>query len=244
MANEPVDTPIQTKYTQQLTADLSANQAEQANLTTRLNQLQAEEKWLTTALDSLLTDDGSAPAPSQVLASPVSSTVPAGAGTDEVTVPKPRARKKADGAAATVKAVAKKPVAKKPVAKKASAKSAPARKSTAVGKTAVDPAAEDAKPAEPTLGGLLTEILSKQPGEPKKVSEIRIELEAAHPQRTSSDPVIRATLEKLVAKGVLEKDNRQRMVLYTWPAQASAAAPRSKPEQSVAEAGEAASVGV
>ncbi|MFI8263839.1 hypothetical protein [Streptomyces sp. NPDC085665] len=243
MANEPVNTPIQTKYTQQLTADLSANQAEQANLTTRLNQLQAEEKWLTAALESLLTDDGSEPAPSQGLASPVSSTVPAGAGTDEVTVPKPRTGKKADGAAPVKKAVAK-AVAKKASPKKASAKSAPAKKSTAARKPAVNRAGEEAKSAEPTLGQLLTEILSKQPGEPKKVSEIRIELEAAHPQRTSSDPVIRATLEKLVTKGVLEKDNRQRMVLYTWPAQTTAPAPQSKPEQPAAEADEVASVGV
>ncbi|MFE2547441.1 hypothetical protein ACFXGI_02605 [Streptomyces sp. NPDC059355] len=236
MANEPVNTPIQTKYTQQLAADLSANQDEQATLTTRLNQLQAEEKWLTAALESLHTADESDPTPPQGLASSADSVVLAGAGAAEAAVPKPRTRKKADGAASVRKAVAK----------KAAVKTAPARKPTAGKKPAVNRADENAKPAEPTLGQLLTEILSKQPGEPKKVSEIRIELEAAHPRRTSSDPVIRATLEKLVTKGVLEKDNRQRMVLYTWPAleQASAPASQTKPEQPAAEPSEAASVGV
>ncbi|MFI5666260.1 hypothetical protein [Streptomyces sp. NPDC051704] len=236
MANEPVNTPIQTRYTQQLTTDLSANQAEQATLTTRLSQLQAEEKWLTTTLDSLRAADGSEPTPAQELASPASSAVLAGAGADKAAVPKPRTQKKTDGTTS----------ARKAITKKAAVKTAPARKSTAGKKTAVKPADESAKPAEPTLGQLLTEILSKQPGEPKKVSEIRIELEAAHPQRASSDPVIRATLEKLVTKGVLEKDNRQRMVLYTWPAprQTSAPASQTKPEQSAAAPGEAASVGV
>ncbi|MCC0100460.1 hypothetical protein K7B10_37965 [Streptomyces flavotricini] len=234
MANEPVNTPIQTKYTQQLTADLSANQAEQTTLTARLNQLQAEEKWLTTALESLQTTDGPEPTRSQGLASPVSSAVQAEAGADEAAVPKPRAPKKAEGTASV----------RKTIAGKSAAETAPARKSKASQKTAVNRAKEKAKPAEPTLGQLLTQILSKQPGEPKKVSEIRIELEAAHPQRTSSDPAIRAALEKLVTKGVLEKDNRQRIVLYTWPAQASAPASQTKPEQPATEPSEAASVGV
>ncbi|MFF4102873.1 hypothetical protein [Streptomyces sp. NPDC001903] len=251
MANETVNTPIQTKYTQQLAADLATNQAEQATLTARLNQLQAEEKWLVTTLESLPTTAGSEPASPQEAASPASSAVPVGGAVTEVAVPRPRAQKKAGGATSVKKATVKKATVKKAAAKTAQAKetpAAPAKRPTVGKKTAVSAAKETSKAAEPTLGLLLTEILSKQPGEPKKVSEIRTELEAAHPQRTTSDPVIRATLEKLVAKGVLEKDNRQRMVLYTWPApeRASASAPQSKtdePATEPAEAAEAAPVG-
>ncbi|MFE4304845.1 hypothetical protein ACFRR6_02015 [Streptomyces sp. NPDC056891] len=231
MASEPVNTPIQSKYAEQLAADLATNQAEQATLTARLSQLQAEEKWLTSAMESM-PPAGDAPAPTSaelVAASPVAD------GVAEAAVPKPRARKQAIGAGPAKTASAKKTSAA-PAKKTAAAKKTPAKKTAAAKKApATVPAVEETvKPSEPTLGQLLSEMLSLQPGEPKKVTEIRTELEAAHPERAKSDPVVRAALEKLAAKGVLEKSNQQGTVFYTWP---KASAPVAEvPAQGNAEA--------
>ncbi|MFF5505883.1 hypothetical protein [Streptomyces roseolus] len=85
MPDEPVNTSIQAKYTEQLAADLAANQAEQATLTVRLNRLKEEKKWLTTMLDSL-------PA---AAAEPVGDAAPDGTGAEEAAVPQPRAEKPA-----------------------------------------------------------------------------------------------------------------------------------------------------
>ncbi|MFZ4300248.1 hypothetical protein [Streptomyces cinereoruber] len=46
-------TSIHTRYTEQLTADLEADRAEQASIAARLEQLRTEEKWLITTLDSM-----------------------------------------------------------------------------------------------------------------------------------------------------------------------------------------------
>ncbi|MFD8984224.1 hypothetical protein [Streptomyces sp. NPDC059564] len=215
MANEPVNTPIQTKYAEQLAADLAANQAEQATLTERLTQLQREEKWLTAALDSM-PPAGAEPASPQGLAEPVSATPQADSGVEAAAVPQPRAGKKTDGAAPVKKAAVRKTTAKK-------ASAAPAKKTAPQKEVAA--AKETAKAAEPTLGRLLASLLSQQPGEPKKVSEIRTELEGTHPERAKSDPVVRSALEKLAAKGVLEKSAQQGTVFYTWPMPEKAPAP-------------------
>ncbi|MFD3468125.1 hypothetical protein ACFWWM_17480 [Streptomyces sp. NPDC058682] len=226
MANEPVNTPIQTEYAEHLAAALAANQAEQATLSTRLGKLQGEEKWLAAALADTPSVVGPeptpvpVPAPVPALVRPASSTPPVRDGADAAAVPLPRAEKVAAGAAAVKKAAA----AKKPVAKKTAAKTAvasPAKKTAtakkaAVKKTAVAGAGTTAQ-ASPTLGRLLSDILSKQPGEPKKVSEIQSELEEAHPERATSVQTIRNALQRLVEKNGLERDNRQGVVLYTWP---------------------------
>ncbi|MFI8392302.1 hypothetical protein [Streptomyces sp. NPDC085540] len=227
MANEPVNTPIQTEYAEHLAAALAANQAEQATLSTRLGKLQGEEKWLAAALADTPSVVGAeptpvpAPVPVPVLVRPASSTPPVRDGADAAAVPLPRAEKVAAGAAAVKKATA----AKKPAAKKTATKTAvasPAKKTAtakkaAVKKTAVAGAGKTAQ-ASPTLGRLLSDILSKQPGEPKKVSEIQSELEEAHPERATSVQTIRNALQRLVEKNGLERDNRQGVVLYTWPA--------------------------
>ncbi|MFE5561610.1 hypothetical protein [Streptomyces sp. NPDC056544] len=232
MANEPVNNPIQTEYAEHLAAALAANQAEQATLSTRLGKLQGEEKWLAAALADTPSVVGPeptpvpVPAPVPALVRPASSTPPVRDGADAAAVPLPRAEKVAAGAAAVKKATA----AKKPVAKKTAAKTAvasPAKKTAtakkaAVKKTAVAGAEKTAQ-ASPTLGRLLSDILSKQPGEPKKVSEIQSELEEAHPERATSVQTIRNALQKLVEKNGLERDNRQGVVLYTWPVPEAAA---------------------
>ncbi|MGW6417451.1 hypothetical protein [Streptomyces sp. NPDC055055] len=286
MADEPVNTPIQTKYAEQLAADLATNLAEQAEVAARLDQLKAEEKWLTATLESMPViapekEDG-----------PVSAAPPVPADTDEeaaaaaaaaaAVVPQPREPR---GARPAKKAPAKKVSARKSAAKKAvkatppkatstkaapteatppkaaattpaagakkSAVQQPARAKTTATATARKASAglakkgaaggvKAAKAAAPTLGELLGGLLARQPGEPKKVSEIYAELEAAHPERATSHQVVRNALEKLVAKDGLEKDTRQGVVLYTWP---GAGAPAAA-EATAAEQPEAVTAGV
>ncbi|MFG3039270.1 hypothetical protein ACGFYZ_20470 [Streptomyces sp. NPDC048330] len=283
MADEPVNTPIQTKYAEQLAADLATNLAEQAEVAARLDQLKAEEKWLTATLESMPViapekEDG-----------PVSAAPPVPADTDEeaaaaaaaaAVVPQPREPR---GARSARKAPAKKVSARKSAAKKAvkappkkatpakaapteatppkaaattpaagakkSAVQQPARAKTAAtarkasagaAKKGAAVGVKSAKAATPTLGELLGGLLARQPGEPKKVSEIYAELEAAHPERATSHQVVRNALEKLVAKDGLEKDTRQGVVLYTWPGAGAPAAP----EATAAEQPEAVTAGV
>jgi hypothetical protein len=159
------------------------------------------------------------------LAEPVSATPPADSGVEEAAVPQPRAGEKTDGTAPVEKAAVRRTTVKK-------ASAAPAKKAAVAKKTApqkeVAAAKETGKAVEPTLGQLLASLLSLQPGEPKKVSEIRGELEGAHPERAKSDPVVRGALEKLAAKGVLEKSAQQGTVFYTWPLPEKAAAPAAE----------------
>ncbi|MFF5785766.1 hypothetical protein ACFY8P_12480 [Streptomyces sp. NPDC012693] len=246
MANEPVNTSIQNKYAEQLAADLASNQAEQATLTVRLTQLQEEEKWLTATLESLPTavegetaavvEPVGATAPVAAGTEAAAVPQPRAEKTEGTASVKKAPSKKATAARrATTKAPAAKkasagkaPAAEKAlptdkaaveatqVAKKAPAGKAPVAKKTAV-KKATPTAEKTVKSAGPTLGELLKELLARQPGEPKKVSEIGSELKAAHPGRTTSDQVVRNTLERLVVKDGLEKDTRQGVVLYTWP---------------------------
>ncbi|MEU9420178.1 hypothetical protein [Streptomyces sp. NPDC048272] len=226
MANEPVSTPIQNEYTNHLAAALAANQSEQAVLTGRLNKLQGDEKWLAAALADTPQDVGAEPVLSPAPVQPAASPLPTVDGPDAAAVPLPRAEKPADGAAPAKKATA----AKTATAKKAAVKpaAAPAKKTTAkkaaTKKTAAAVAEETAK-AEPTLGKLLGAILSQQPGEPKKVSEIQSELEAAHPERATSVQTIRNALQRLVEKDELERVSQQGTVFYTWPVPEAAPAP-------------------
>ncbi|MFE0773306.1 hypothetical protein [Streptomyces sp. NPDC058861] len=236
MASEPVNTLIQTKYAEQLEADLARNQSEQATLTARLAQLQSEEKWLAATLQSM-PPAGPDPASAQGSTEPVG--VASTGGAEAAAVPQPRVGKKAGGSAAVKKTAARKTTAKKTTAaakKAVAAKKANPAKKSAPAKKAV-PAAKGAKAAGPTLGQLLADMLSGQPGEPKKVSEIRTELEAAHPERAKSDPIVRSALDKLASKGVLDKNTQQGTVFYTWPTPENVPAPAADvPVQENAEA--------
>ncbi len=231
MAKEPINTPIQTEYTEHLAAALAANQAEQATLTARLNKLQGEEKWLAAALADTPRAAGAEPPPGP--AQPASSTPPVGEGTYAAAVPLPRMEKPADGAAPAKKATAAKRASAKKTTVRRTAETPATKtatvKTTAAKKTATAGAKETAQ-SEPTLGKLLSEILSKLPGEPKKVSEIQSELEAAHPDRATSVQTIRNALQRLVEKDRLERDNRQGMVLYTWPVPEATPPPADEPK--------------
>ncbi|MFF1414464.1 hypothetical protein ACFVX6_32535 [Streptomyces sp. NPDC058289] len=219
MANEPVSTPTQSKYTDHLAAALAANQAEQAILTERLSKLQGEEKWLTAALADTPQDVGPEPAPTPAPVQTARSTPAVGAGTDAAAVPAPRTAKTAADAVPVKKSTApRKTAAKKATAKAGAtpAKKPVATKQTAAPMTATDVAKHPAT-AGPTLGQLLGAILSQQPGEPKKVSEIQSEFEATHPERETSVQTIRNALQSLVKKGELERVSQQGTVFYTWP---------------------------
>ncbi|WP_329106702.1 hypothetical protein [Streptomyces sp. NBC_01439] len=227
MANEPVNTPIQTEYAEHLAAALAANQAEQATLSTRLSKLQGEEKWLAAALADtpsiVVAEPTPVPTPTPVpaLARPSSSAPPVRDGADAAAVPLPRAEKATAARKTAAKKATAKTAAATPAKKTATAKKAAAKKAAVAG-------AEKTAQASPTLGRLLSDILSKQPGEPKKVSEIQSELEEAHPERATSVQTIRNALQRLVEKHGLERDNRQGVVLYTWPVPEATPAPATE----------------
>jgi hypothetical protein len=58
------------------------------------------------------------------------------------------------------------------------------------------------------------EILSST-HEPRMVSEVVKTLAEQHPDRAASTPVVRNTLEALVAKGLAERERKQGSVFYT-----------------------------
>ncbi|MFG2841533.1 hypothetical protein ACGFZH_22265 [Streptomyces zaomyceticus] len=115
-----------------------------------------------------------------------------------------------------------------------------AKKATAVARTAPakqsvpqqgEPAAETAKTpgapaitapakkaAQPPLRELVEAILGRHAGEPRMVNEVRAELEAAHPERSTSAQVVRNALESLAKKGLVSKGTQQGSVMYTRPA--------------------------
>ncbi|MFI5868252.1 hypothetical protein [Streptomyces sp. NPDC051546] len=236
MANEPVSTPTQSKYTGHLAAALAANQAEQAILSDRLSKLQGEEKWLAAALADSPQDADAEPAPAPVQTT--RHTPPAGEDTDTAAVPPPRAGKtSASTVPAKKTATPGKTAAKKTTAKTGAtpAKKNRAAKQTAATKTEAGEAQHPARTG-PTLGQLLSAILSEQPGEPKKVSEIQSEFQAAHPEREPSVQTLRNALQSLVKKEELEKVSQQGTVFYTWPVHEITPAPTDEAKEPVAAA--------
>ncbi|MFF4014930.1 hypothetical protein [Streptomyces sp. NPDC001843] len=234
MDGESASTPIRSRYAQQVSADLEKNRAAQqeldeqiADLQQRLEQLRADEKWLSGIRESL-------PATEQQDTASDSAAVEGSA--EEAAVPQPRkeqpqspapARKrsaqprgKGGKKAAPAKPVAKAPAKaaeKKPAAKKTAAKKTAAKK-TAAAKTAPKAA------GEPVLGDLLKDILDRHAGQPRTAGEVRDELEERHPERARDVNVVRNTLERLVAKSVIERARQKRTVLYTSAGNAESAA--------------------
>ncbi|WP_225638573.1 hypothetical protein [Streptomyces solaniscabiei] len=163
MADEPQTTPVQERVRQRFADELTANHAEQEELTSqiaalqqRLDQLKADEAWLTQAQSSLpTTGEPGAEALGSATETPSTATVEqaevsAPAETDaeaSQTVPAQRQKQTVKKAARATKPAATKPAAKKAAtAKKTTAKKAASKapaKESAAKKTA--PAAE--KPA-------------------------------------------------------------------------------------------------
>ncbi|MFI5828962.1 hypothetical protein ACIA6C_17225 [Streptomyces sp. NPDC051578] len=264
MADEPVTTPIHDLYAQRFAADLETNRKEQADLTAqieelevRLKQLKSDENWLC-GVQGVLPPAGAAEA--AVAASAPTGAVPRPRRAKKSTGGAARA-KKASGAAvpapeaeaAPRKAAARKPATRKAAADKTAARKTAARTSavrTSAARTpaarkpdAVLPGAEKAagtgaeKPArteEPPLRELVHALLVHA-AEPRMVSEVTAELAQAHAGRKASGQVVRNTLEGLVKKGQVEKENRQGSVMYT--AVRPAARTAVSDEVALAEAG-------
>ncbi|MEU6104492.1 hypothetical protein [Streptomyces flaveolus] len=152
MADEPQTTPVQERVRQRFADELTANHAEQEELTgqiaalqQRLEQLRADEAWLTQAQSSLPTAGesgaealgGASETPSAATVEQAEVSAPAETDTEaSQTVPAQRQDQTVKKAAQATKPAATKPAAKKPAAakkttvKKAASK-APVKKSAA-----------------------------------------------------------------------------------------------------------------
>ncbi|MEV5645999.1 hypothetical protein AB0L67_38805 [Streptomyces flaveolus] len=147
MADEPQTTPVQERVRQRFADELTANHAEQEELTgqitalqQRLDQLKADEAWLTQAQSSLpTTGEPGAEALGSASETPSAATVEQAevSAPDETdaeasqTVPAQRQAQTVKKAAQAKKPAATKPAAKKPAAAKKAASKAPAKKTTA-----------------------------------------------------------------------------------------------------------------
>ncbi|MER7720853.1 hypothetical protein ABTX99_28580 [Streptomyces flaveolus] len=167
MADEPQTTPVQERVRQRFADELTANRAEQEELTgqitalqQRLDQLKADEAWLTQAQSSLPTTGepraealGSAsetPSAAPVQQSEVSAPAETDAETSQ-TVPAQRQKQTVKKAAQATKPAAKKPAAAKKAASKAPVKKSAAKKTaTAAEKPAVKKPAAKKSAAEQT----------------------------------------------------------------------------------------------
>ncbi|MDX2707993.1 hypothetical protein PV350_34900 [Streptomyces sp. PA03-6a] len=192
---------IQDRYATRLAEDLDNNAGEQekvrtqlAELQSRLAQLEQEQAWLAQLQGTV------AGASSVVVEEEPAGEAPADEAEEpKVTpaaqpVPRPRGRKKSAGESAARKATKKSPAPK--TARKPKPGSSPSS-------------------TEPTLRSLVVDILAAS-SEPRMVSEFVDALTKQHPQRaTPSAPVVRNTLEALVAKGLAERARRQGSVFYT-----------------------------
>ncbi|MGV9253611.1 hypothetical protein [Streptomyces sp. NPDC003697] len=211
MTDETSATTIQDRYAQQVTADLEKNRAEQQEVTTqlqllqtRLEQLRSEETWLAGvqaslagpggAQDSSPADDGAECGSSET---PEQASLPQQLGRGRKKVAQP-----AGGRRTAQKRTAAETATKKVTAKKTSAQAAGA-------KSAVSTA------ATPALGVLLKAILDGHAGEPRTALEIGEELERRYPERARNVTIVRNTLERLVAKGEIERTRQKRTVLYS-----------------------------
>lgn len=199
MTDEMDGANIQAQYAAQFAADLEKNEKEQEALRARLQTLETEHAWLSGMRSTVAGQQGgsgeAAEAPEKT-----GSTATAGA--------VPRARR------------AKKPAAS-PGRRKKSAQAGSAGTEQAA---PAAPAVRARKGDGPTLGELILGVLGRH-GQPRMVSEIVKELDQAHPERVVSGPVVRSTVEALVAKGRLERERKQGSVFYTAPATEGNAAP-------------------
>ncbi|MGX1887825.1 BlaI/MecI/CopY family transcriptional regulator [Streptomyces sp. NPDC055287] len=212
MAEKPDNTPIQSRYAEQYAADLKANREEQAELRGRLKQLQSDEKWLVAqSQNAPVAEEAGAPADTEA----------------PQVVPRPRQESsQATAPSGTKKRAArtKAPAKKAPVPKeKAAVTKAPAKK-------AAKAVAETTKSVEPPLHEVVLGILRAQPGHPHLAREVHTELAHKH-GRSTSVQVVRNSLESLVKKGTVEKENKQNSVMYTAPADAAESTPEPAAEK-------------
>ncbi|TDC22806.1 hypothetical protein E1265_14705 [Streptomyces sp. 8K308] len=196
MVDEPDSTtPIQSRYAEQFAGDLENNREEQetisariAGLEARLTRLKADEAWLLGQLASV--DAQQAPPADEEGQDTVQSTGPPA---EDTAGPRtlPTQRQGRTGAKAAAGGRTKKTTTKKTTTKKATAR----------------------KPTEPSLQEVVLGLLQAHPGEPRTAREIHTALEAT--ERATSSQTTRNTLERLVAKGLVERERNQGSVMYT-----------------------------
>ncbi|WP_058043619.1 hypothetical protein [Streptomyces roseifaciens] len=196
MTDEMDGANIQAQYAAQFAADLEKNKKEQEVLRARLQTLETEHAWLSSMRSTVAGRQGGSGA---------AAGAPGKAGSPATAGAVPRARR-----------------AKKSAASPGRRKKSAQADSAGTGQAA--PAARTRKSDGPTLGELILGVLG-QHGQPRMVSEIVKELGQAHPERVVSGPVVRSTVEALVAKGRLERERKQGSVFYTAPAVQGDAAP-------------------
>ncbi|MFI0143427.1 hypothetical protein [Streptomyces globisporus] len=235
MSDQIEKTDIQSRYRKQYADDLAANRQTQGDLTAQiaglqkdLEQLKSVEAWLMQAQGTLPGTAGpgeTAPGPAAATGEPAAGapqTVPAQRHDDE---PEPTTRRgKASKNTPAKKTAAKKTAAKKRTAKageKATAKTTDAKPQAVQTPAEADPAESPAEKTVsqgkegPVLWQLALDILHRSPGHPCAAREVAEQLALEHPGRSMSVQVVRNSLETLVKKGLAEKTQQQRSVMYT-----------------------------
>ncbi|TKS96277.1 BlaI/MecI/CopY family transcriptional regulator [Streptomyces lasalocidi] len=230
MANEP-EVPtvqsLQSQYEARFANHLSENREEQARLRARLEELVADEAWLARALEAMsaqpedsteVQEKGQELARSHRNATEAVEAAGAAESAIEASSALVRQRQGKSATAPVKKSTAKKSTAKKTTAKKASAakKSAPDEQVPAANKTR-------AQSSEPSLGLLLLSILRRHTGQPRTAGEVVSDLEQEHPERAREVNTVRNTLERLVAKSLVDRMKQKNTVLYTVAADAVSA---------------------
>ncbi|MFC7309248.1 hypothetical protein ACFQVC_34200 [Streptomyces monticola] len=149
------------------------------------------------------------------------------------------------GAKAGTKTAARTP-ATKTAAKKAPAKAPAKVAAKAPAKTSAKTAAPKRSTGRKTgvlpLRDLIVDILAKRPGESFAVNEVCDTLNKTHPDRATSEKVVRVNLDTLAINKVIGKDRKDKTVRFSYlepgtaEAKASSSAPQGKNEDVTASA--------
>ncbi|MFI0239816.1 hypothetical protein [Streptomyces sp. NPDC016845] len=213
---KPGNPNVKDQYAAQVAADLERNAKEQEEIGTeletlqnKLRALQDDQAILVSMQQALGTKEGAAVTPDKAQRR---KSAPAAASAKS-SAPKqgkqPRAAKTTSGKTTTSKATSGKAASDKATSPSAR----PARKASAS--------------AQPTLVTLVQEYL-KQQTEPRSAAELADALTAAHPDRTFKKPVVRTTVEGLVARGLAQRSKQGSSVFYSTPEQAKSPEPAAE----------------
>ncbi|MFK8907938.1 hypothetical protein [Streptomyces sp. YS-3] len=255
MADEPDFTTLKDQYAARVTADLEANQQDQARIRAELDslkgQLEALERdhgLLQTMQHTLVSTAGAAAKAAQASAATETAKAPRKRTTKSQSTAKTPSPASTPTAAAVPKP--RKARAQKPETTEAEettkSRTAKAVKGTKAAQSPKKAASQAKKPtwkstesSGPTLREVVLGLFAGHQ-EPRTVADILTELTTHHPERNTSPQVVRNTLEALVAKGELERERKQGSVFYTA---SRASAPAEKQEEKT-EAPTAATEGV
>lgn len=225
---KPGNPNVKAQYAAQVAADLERNAKEQEEIGTELETLQAklqalqEDQAILVSMQQALGAEEAAAA----VAKPQRRKSAAGTGAKSA-APKrkqPRATKTASAKTTSAKAA---PSAKAPSAKATSEKATSEKATSTKATSPARPARKASASAQPTLVTLVQEYLKEQK-EPRSAAELADALAAAHPERTFKKPVVRTTVEGLVAKGLAQRSKQGSSVFYSTPEQAKSPEPAAE----------------